>query len=836
MAARAKNLKRSAAATSTVTGASGVIGLLPLQDAVLFPNTVIPLAVVKKPGIALVEEALRDGKQIGLIAVREKDVETPGPEDVRTVGTVGTIQKMLKVPDGTLRCIVAGSSVFRIDEFTASEPYLAAKYTELPDVSVANGESIALQRNLASLFTKLLGYLPQAPREMEMEVNNITDPNLLTYFIGSTMRLDTNDRQMLLEERDTQKRMRRLTLLLTKELEVVELGHKIQSDIQREMEKNQREFYLRQQLRAIQEELGESDPQQAETNELREKIEAAKMPEDVRKAADRELDRLTKVPQASPEYSVIRTYLDWLVQLPWNETTADHIDIVRAREILDEDHYDLEKIKDRIVEYLAVGLLKKKLSGPILCFVGPPGVGKTSLGQSIARAMGRKFVRLAVGGVRDEAEIRGHRRTYIGAMPGSIIRALRDAGTRNPVMMIDEIDKVGGDFRGDPQSALLEVLDPEQNATFRDHYLDLPFDLSGVLFVCTANQLETISPPLRDRMEIITLSGYTELEKLQIAKRYLLPKQREANGLREAQVQINDAAIRAVIVDYTREAGVRNLEREIGSVFRKIARKIAGDAKFKGRIKPEHLLEYLLKPRYFNEVKKRTASVGVSTGLAWTPVGGDIMFIEVTSMPGKGELRLTGQLGDVMKESAETAVSFVRSRSAELGLADDWFSKHDLHIHVPAGAVPKDGPSAGIALATALVSLLTKTKVASEIAMTGEVTLTGQVLPIGGLKEKVLGAKRAGITKILLPLRNEIDLDDVPTEVRESMTFVTVEELSQVFTAALGRPVITPVSLGRPVNGKAGFPIVPLKRSPAKAVVAERRPSTRPRPVAVRKG
>src|SRR5580693_5940452 len=528
-----------------------LIGILPLQEAVLFPNTVIPLAVVKKPGIQLVEEALREGKPIGLTVLKDRDTENPGPDDVQRVGTIGVIQKMLKVPDGTIRCIVAGQSVFKIGKFTQQDPYMVASFTELADITVENEELLAMQRNLGGLFQKLLSYLPQAPREMEMEVQNITDPNVLTYFVASTMRLETADRQALLEERDTAKRMRKLTLLLTKELEVVELGHKIQSDIQREMEKNQREFYLRQQLRAIQEELGEVDPQQAENNELRGKIDGASMPADVKKAADRELDRLSKVPQASPEYSVIRTYLDWLVTLPWNSETADHIDIKAARLILDEDHYDLEKIKDRIIEYLAVGKLKKKLAGPILCFVGPPGVGKTSLGQSIARSMGRKFVRLSVGGVRDESEIRGHRRTYIGAMPGTIVRALRDAGTRNPVMMIDEIDKVGSDYRGDPQSALLEVLDPEQNVHFRDHYLDLPLDLSRVLFICTANTLDSISGPLRDRMEIISLSGYTEMDKLQIAKRYLVPKQKKANGLKESQAQLSDPALRAIIGDYT---------------------------------------------------------------------------------------------------------------------------------------------------------------------------------------------------------------------------------------------------------------------------------------------
>jgi ATP-dependent Lon protease len=804
-----------------------ILGILPLQEAVLFPNTVIPLAVVKKPGIALVEEALREGKPIGLVALRDKDIEDPGPGDVRRVGTIGTVQKMLKVPDGTLRCIVAGGPVFRIDEFVGTEPYLAATYTELPDITRETDDLVAMQRNLATLFSKLLGYLPQAPREMEMEVNNISDPNLLTYFVASTMRLDTNDRQEILEERNTEKRLRRLTMLITKELEVVELGHKIQSDIQREMEKNQREFYLRQQLRAIQEELGETDPQQAEANELRKKVDEAKMPEDVKKAADRELDRLSKVPTASPEYSVIRTYLDWLTQLPWSKSTSDQIDIPQARRVLDEDHYDLEKIKDRIVEYLAVGKLKNKLTGPILCFVGPPGVGKTSLGQSIAKAMGRKFIRLSVGGVRDEAEIRGHRRTYIGAMPGSIIRALRDAGTNNPVMMIDEIDKVGGDFRGDPQSALLEVLDPEQNNSFRDHYLDLPFDLSQVLFVCTANQLDTISSALRDRMEIIQLSGYTEFEKMQIAKRYLIPKQRKANGLRDTQVQLNDAALKNIVVDYTREAGVRNLEREIGTVFRKVARKIAEEPRFKARIKPESLVEYLSKPRFYNEVKKRVASIGVATGLAWTPVGGDILFIETTSMPGTGKVTLTGQLGDVMKESATAAVSFLRSRQIELGLPDDYFAKHDLHIHVPAGAVPKDGPSAGISMATSITSMLTGLKVDSDLAMTGEITLTGQVLPIGGVKEKVLGAKRAGIKKILLPKRNEIDLEDVPKEVRDTMEFVLVEELSEVFLHALGKRVITPVLLGNEVQPRRGSNVVALRQPAVKRVRVERKRAPR---------
>ncbi|MGH7738284.1 MAG: endopeptidase La [Candidatus Tyrphobacter sp.] len=800
-------------AKSARPAASPSIGVLPLQDAVLFPNTAIPLAVVKKPGVQLVEEALREGKSIGLCLLRDREIENPAAEDLHRIGTVGVIQKMLKVPDGTLRCIVAGQQVFRIEQFLQEQPYMIATYSELSDVTVESEELVAMQRNLAGLFQKLLSFLPQAPREMEMEVQNITDPNVLSYFVASTMRLDTADRQTILEERDSGKRMRKLTMLLTKELEVVELGHKIQSDIQREMEKNQREFYLRQQLRAIQEELGEVDPQQAEANELRKKIDDAKLPEEARKTADRELERLTRVPQASPEYSVIRTYLDWLVQLPWNEETPDHIDIDHAREILDEDHYDLDKIKDRIVEYLAVGKLKKRLSGPILCFVGPPGVGKTSLGHSIARAMGRKFERLSVGGVRDEAEIRGHRRTYIGAMPGTIVRSIRDAGTKNPVMMIDEIDKVGADFRGDPQSALLEVLDPEQNVSFRDHYLDLPFDLSHVLFICTANTLDSVSPALRDRMEIIQLPGYTELEKLQIAKRYLVGKQRGANGLKDVQAQFGDPALRTIVTEYTREAGVRNLERQIGTIFRKVARKIAGDARFRARIKTaENVAEYLGKQQFFNEARRRVASVGVATGMVVTPFGGDIIFIETQAMPGSGKLVLTGQLGDVMKESAQAAVSFLRSRCAELGLAEDYFAKHDLHVHVPAGATPKEGPSAGIAIATSIGSMLTGIKVDPSFAMTGETTLTGQVLPIGGLKEKVLGAKRAGISKVIFPKRNEVDLDDIPKEIAETMEFHAVEQLSEVFEFALGKRIIAPTVFE---SGRRENNVVPMHRNGA---------------------
>jgi len=770
------------------------LALLPLQDAVLFPNTVMPLAVTKAHGVKLVEDALKNSAPVGVVALKERDASPPAPDDVYTIGTVAIIQKMIRVPDGTLRCIISGTVPFKVTEFTQAQPYLMGKVEQLEEQTTESDELTALSRNLAAQYIRLLSFLPSAPKELELEVNNISDPNLLSYFIASTMRLETPDKQAVLEERDTLARLRMLTAMLTRELEVLELGHKIQSDIQKEMDKNQREYFLRQQLKAIQDELGETDPTQADINELREKIAAAKMPEDAQKAAERELDRLARVPSASPEYSVIRTYLDWLVTLPWSSTTSDSLDINKARKILDEDHYDLEKVKDRILEYLAVRKLKQTLSGPILCFVGPPGVGKTSLGKSIARAMGRKFIRLSVGGVRDEAEIRGHRRTYIGAMPGTFIRAIRDAGSANPLIMIDEIDKVGADWRGDPSSALLEVLDPEQNNSFRDHYLDLPFDLSKVLFICTANQIDTISPPLRDRMEIIPLSGYTQAEKVQIAKKYLVPKQLQANGLTSKQCSIAMSAIDAIAADYTREAGVRNLEREIATICRKVARKIAEKPSYQAKVTAQNVAQFLGKPRFFSEVAKRTASTGVATGLVVTPVGGDIIFVECTVMPGTGKLTLTGQLGDVMKESAQAALSFVRSRIGELGLKPDFFNKHDVHVHVPAGAVPKDGPSAGIAIATALVSAITRIKVDSSVAMTGEITLTGQVLPIGGVKEKVLGARRAGIKRVVLPLRNEADVvEDIPSDVRKSMKFVFVEELSQVLNQALGRPMIRPV-------------------------------------------
>ncbi len=769
----------------------GELPVLPLRDTVVFPDTMIPLTVGQERSIKLIDEVLAADRLLVLVASKDAEVEVPGPELLYETGTVALAHKMVKLPDNTMRILVQGLHRVRITGYTAEEPYLKATIERLEDVVVESKEVDALRANLLSVFSRIVSLVPYLPEELEMAAANVEEPGGLAFLIASTMRIKTEDKQALLEEGDVEQRLRKLTTILARELEVLELGSKIQSDVRSEIDKTQREYFLRQQLKAIQQELGETNEQEAEVSELRAKLDQLALPDEVRKAAEHELERLSQIQPASAEYPVIRTYLDWIVMLPWGASSDDNLDIRHAREILDRDHYDLEKVKDRILEYLAVRKLKSDLHGPILCFVGPPGVGKTSLGRSIAEAMGRKFERISVGGVRDEAEIRGHRRTYVGAMPGIILRAMRDAGTDNPLFMIDEIDKMGADWRGDPSSAMLEVLDPEQNFTFRDHYLDLPFDLSKVMFITTANQLEPIPAPLRDRMEIITLAGYTIDEKLHIARHYLVPKQIAANGLRPSQVSFSDAAIREVITSYTVEAGVRNLEREIGTVCRKLARQVAedGDGRHRFSVGPKRVRELLGRPRVFAETKRRTADAGVATGLAWTPVGGDILFIEATAMPGSGHLTVTGQLGDVMKESAQAAVSYVRAHSNQLGLPDDYFATHDLHIHVPAGAIPKDGPSAGVTMATAVASLVTGTPVSADVAMTGEVTLTGQVLPIGGLKEKTLAAQRAGITTVILPARNEADLEDVPEELRKGMTFVPVERIEQVWKTAMGLEV-----------------------------------------------
>jgi ATP-dependent Lon protease len=710
--------------------------VLPLREMVPYPDTLTPLAIGQERSIRLVNEVLSGERMLALVAARDPEVEEPGPDQLYDIGVAGIVARMLKVPDGTIRILVQGTERVRVGDFVTEEPYLVARIEPLPDVVEPTPELEALFRNVQRTFTQIIEQIPYLPEELQLAVTNVDDPSALAHLIAGALRISTEEKQELLEEVDVGRRLRRLSEILARELEVIQLGSKIQSQVQSEIDKGQREYYLREQLKAIQQELGEADEQQAEVNELRERIEAANLPEHARKQVDRELGRLERLPPAAAEYGVIRTYIEWIIELPWNGTTEDNLDLAHAREVLDADHYDLEKVKDRILEYLAVRKLNPGSHGPILCFVGPPGVGKTSLGRSIARALGRKFERISVGGVRDEAEIRGHRRTYIGAMPGTIIRALRDAGSRNPVFMIDEIDKMGADFRGDPASAMLEVLDPAQNDSFRDHYLDLEFDLSGVMFITTANTLDTVPPALQDRMEVIHLSGYTLEEKLHIAKRYLVPRQIEQNGLGRGQISFTDAALRAIIEEYTREAGVRNLEREIGSVCRKIAREVAeGKVKGKTTISAKRARELLGRRRYFAEQRRRTKDPGVATGLAWTPVGGEVLFVEATAMPGEGKLTITGQLGEVMRESAQAALSWVRGNVAKLApeLPEDWFATHDIHVHVPAGAVPKDGPSAGVAMAVALASLVAGKPVKADVAMTGEVTLTGQVLPIGGL-------------------------------------------------------------------------------------------------------
>jgi ATP-dependent Lon protease len=778
--------------------------ILPLRETVTYPETLTPLAVGQERSIDLVNDVLSGSRMLAMVASRDPENDRPGPDDLYGVGVAGTVARMMKVPDGTLRILVQGSERIRILDYVSEEPYLVAKIEEMPDVIEASTELEALTRNVQSTFTQIIEAIPYLPEELQLAVANIDEPSALSHLIAGALRISTEEKQELLETVDVTRRLRRLSEILTRELEVVQLGSKIQSQVESEIDKGQREYFLRQQLKAIQEELGEGDEQQAEINELRERIEEAGLPEEAKQAAERELSRLEKLPPVAAEYGVIRTYLDWLVDLPWSKETEDNLDIGHAREVLDEDHYDLEEVKDRILEYLAVRKLNPESPGPILCFVGPPGVGKTSLGRSIARALGREFERISVGGVRDEAEIRGHRRTYIGALPGTIIRALRDAGTRNPVFMIDEIDKMGADFRGDPSSAMLEVLDPAQNSTFRDHYLDLPFDLSEVLFIATANILDTVPPALQDRMEVINLAGYTVEEKLHIAKRYLVPRQLAANGLRASQIEFADPALAAIIDEYTREAGVRNLERTIGTICRKVARQVAeGKAKGKVRVSAKRARELLGKRRFFSEQRRRTKDPGVATGLAWTPVGGEVLFVEATSVPGSGNLTITGQLGEVMKESAQAALSWVRAHAKDVNseLPDDWFANHDVHVHVPAGAVPKDGPSAGIAMATALASLISSRPVRNDVAMTGEITLTGQVLPIGGLKEKSLAAQRAGIKQVIVPDRNEGDVEEISEQERRGLEFVYADDIGDVLKVALQTDGRRPKSPGKSPTG-----------------------------------
>ena len=759
--------------------------VLPLKEAVVFPESMSPLAIGQQRSVHLVDDVVGGDRLLALVTVRNDEAETPGWDDLHEIGTAAVIHKMIRVPDGSLRVLVQGLRRVRIEQRVTDEPYLVGAFVELPDEVEESPELEALTRNVQSLFARIIGMVSYLPEELQIAAANVEDPSALSYLVASTLRLKTEEKQRLLEETDVEQRLRDLALILNRELEVFELGTRIQSQVQSELEKGQREFYLRQQLKAIQEELGESDPEQAEVAELRERLEALQLPEVVEKAAMRELARLERLPAVAAEYGVIRTYLDWIATLPWGATTTDNLDLGHARQVLDEDHFDLEKVKERIIEHLAVSKLRNDPSGLILCFAGPPGVGKTSLGQSIARSLGRKFARLSVGGVRDEAEIRGHRRTYIGAMPGSILRALRDAESMNPVLLIDEIDKMGADVRGDPASAMLEVLDPEQNRAFRDHYLDLPFDLSKVLFICTANTVDTIPRALLDRMDVISLSGYTEQEKRGIAKRYLAPKQIARHGLQPEQIAISENTLRLVIREYTREAGVRGLERRLADLCRKAARKVAEG--FEGRIRiDERRVRAWLGPRRFSgEVRRRTAEPGVATGLAYTEAGGDVLFIEAAAYSGTGKLTITGQLGEVMQESAQAALSWVRSHADRLEASDGWFRDHDVHVHVPAGAVPKDGPSAGITIATAIASLVRGVHVSDDVGMTGEITLTGQVLAIGGVREKVLAAERAGLRRVILPSENEPDLEELPRETKRELDFVLVDSIDQVLDVAL---------------------------------------------------
>lgn len=782
--------------------------VLPLRNTVVFPQTVVPIIVQRPRSVRLIDDAVVADRIVALVALRNPDVEDPTPDDLYRVGTLGVIHRLARTPDGTtLHLIIQGMERIRFTEFIQTEPYLRARFTMAPEVLPEPEdeqhaiELEALVRSTGELFQRLVGLAPYLSEEILGSVLNAEDPRQLAYLVATSTRMDLPTRQSILELDNVADKLRRLIQVLTREVDVLELGKKIQSDAQSGIQEVQREYFLREQLKAIQRELGEEDEHAAEVRTLREKIEAANMPEEVKREALRELDRLAKMSPAAAEYSVIRTYLDWLIELPWSTVTEDNLDIAYARQVLDEDHYDLTRVKERILEFLAVRKLRKERGhlleegqptdeirrereGVLLCFVGPPGVGKTSLGRSIARALGRKFIRQSLGGVHDEAEIRGHRRTYIGAMPGRIIQAIRRAGSRNPVFMLDEVDKLGRDFRGDPASALLEVLDPEQNREFRDHYLDVPFDLSQVIFIATANVLDTIPEPLQDRMEILKLAGYTEQEKLAIAKGYLLPRQIRENGLRPEEISFDNEAILRIIRDYTREAGVRSLERQIGTVCRKVATRIAEGKIGHIDVTPDLIRESLGKPLYYYEVAERTQVPGVATGLAWTQSGGDILFVEATRMKGSKGFLVTGQLGSVMQESAQAALSYVRSKARELGIDEDIFAQSDIHLHIPAGAIPKDGPSAGVTMATAIASLLKGVPVNSELGMTGEITLRGQVLPVGGIKEKVLAAHRAGLKIVCLPKRNEPDLDELPEEVKRDIRFILVDRVEQVFEAA----------------------------------------------------
>jgi len=776
------------------------ISILPIKTTVVFPSLVMPLMVAEARYTKLVDETLMDGKPLGLFTQKDQEKENLTIDDIYNVGVAGHILKMLRFPDGSVRFLVQGISRIKIEKFVETEPFWKAKIEIPEEAFVESIETEALMRNVLEQLAKVTKLAPYLPDDLQVSAYNTNEPSKLADLIASNLNVSIAEKQEILELFDVKKRLLKVNMMINKELQVLETSRKIQTDAASEMSKSQRDYILREQLKAIKKELGETDDQLVEIEDLKKKIEIANMPDDAREASEKELNRLSKMNPAAAEYTVSRTYLDWLVNLPWSISTEDMLDIKAAHKVLNEDHYDLEKVKERILEYLAFRKLNSDLKGPILCFVGPPGVGKTSLGISIARAMDRKFFRMSLGGVRDEAEVRGHRRTYIGALPGRIIQGIRKAGSNNPVFMLDEVDKIGQDFRGDPSSALLEVLDPEQNFSFADHYLDVNFDLTKVMFITTANILETIPAVLLDRMEVIILPGYTDLEKLAIAKKFLVPRNLTDHGLTSKNLAFTDKAIKLVIADYTRESGLRNLNRELGTICRKVARKVAEEEVKSMNVTPKLVEEFLGPVKFFQDFAEKTPTVGVVPGLAWTSAGGEILFIEATAMPGKKDLKLTGQLGDVMKESVLTALSYLRSISDQLGIEQSYFTTHDFHVHVPAGATPKDGPSAGVTMFTSLASLATNTPIAPYMAMTGEITLRGEVLPIGGLKQKALAAFRAGIKTILFPKKNERDLREIPKEIMNKITFIPVETIDDVLENALGLKLKKPASKGKKVK------------------------------------
>jgi ATP-dependent Lon protease len=762
------------------------LSILPLRNSVLFPGSIIPIDVGRRKSVRLVEEAIsKERPVIGILTQRDARTEDPTENDMYSVGCAARILKVIKLAKDNFSVILQGVSRIRIAEYQQQEPFIVARVQPIPDPTTTDVELDALVMNLKDIAKRVIKLMPELPKEASALVDSVTEPGQLADLITSNLDIQVDEKQDVLETFDLKARMRTVLQFLSRQLEVLKVREKINTQVQEEMGRNQREYVLRQQLKAIKEELGELDEAGGDLDEFKEKIQESKMPAETEKVALKQLERLKVMQPSSAEYTVTRTYLEWLVELPWSVSTEDKLDIQEARDILNSDHYDLEKVKKRILEYLAVRKLKSDKKGPILCLLGPPGVGKTSLGRSIAKAMGRKFVRISLGGVRDEAEIRGHRRTYVGSLPGRIVQSLKKAGTNNPIFMLDEIDKLGHDFRGDPASALLEVLDPEQNNSFSDHYLEVPFDLSHVMFLATANVIDPVPAALKDRLEILELPGYTRDEKRNIARQFLVPKQLEEHGLHSTQIELQDDAVAEVIDSYTREAGVRNLEREVGSIARGVAVKVAEGAKEKFVVTAKEVPDYLGPQKFMSEVAERTAEPGVATGLAWTPVGGDILFIEATRMPGKGSLVLTGQLGDVMKESAQAALSFVRAKAKWLGIEENFLDKTDIHVHIPAGAIPKDGPSAGVTMFTALASMLTGKPIRNDVAMTGEITLRGNVLPVGGIKEKILAAHRAGIKRIIMPDRNQKDMIDVPDQAKKEMEFFYVKKMDEILALAL---------------------------------------------------